>query len=281
MRRKYNLRSEQFHHQHADRHAVDDQHSQVFHTGHSNRPILYREREFDIHADRTNTAAAHLSTYSLVVNGQTYTLSPQAGNSATSSNNSFTGTVGATTATVFLNENKPNASIANIQLKTGGQTQELFGIVGNATPTSTLTSLASATYSGIGEISVDRAGAGTVFDDAPNSTATINVNFGAGTLTGSFNVTDATGDASGIDIAGTTTLPVTGTVSGNTFSANVDHSNLVGITTGLTSISTSNPVEGGFFGPNAENAVGVGLNLGQSSVANDVVIYTRIQADKQ
>ena len=228
---------------------------------------------------RTNTAAAHLSTYSLVIGGVTYNLAPQAGNSSTSTNNSFVGTVGATTATVFLNENKPNASIANIQLKTSGASEELFGIVGNATPTSALTSTAS--YAGIGEISVDRAGASPTFDDAPASTVNMSVDFGAGSLSGTFNVSDAAGDAGGIDIAGSTTLPFTGTVSGNTFSANVDYTNLVGITTNLNSVTAANPVEGGFYGPNGENAVGVGLSLGQSSVANDVVIYTRIQADKQ
>jgi len=228
---------------------------------------------------RTNTAAAHLSTYRLVINGVTYNLTPQTGNSATSTNNSFVGTTGSTNAAVFLNENKPNGSIANIQLKTGGATNELFGIVGNATPVSALTSTAS--YSGIGEISVDRAGANPVFDDAPSSTVTMNVDFGASNLTGTFNVTDATGDAGGIDIAGSTTLPFTGTVSGNTFTANVNYANLVGITTGLNSVGTVNPIEGGFYGPNGENALGVGLSLGQSSVANDVVIYTRIQADKQ
>jgi len=228
---------------------------------------------------RTNTAAAHLSTYTLVINGVTYNLTPQVGNSATSTNNSFVGSVGGTNASVFLNENKPNGSIANIQLTAGGGSNEFFGIVGNATPVSALP--ATATYSGIGEISVDRAGAGSVFDDAPSSTVTMNVNFGTNSLTGSFNVTDATGDASGIDIAGSASLPFTGTVSGNTFSATVDYTNLVGITNGLNSLGTINPIDGGFYGPNAENALGVGLSLGQSSVANDVVIYTRIQADKQ
>jgi hypothetical protein len=139
----------------------------------------------------------------------------------------------------------------------------------------------TASYAGIGEISVDRAGVSPTFDDAPASTVNMSVDFGAGTLSGTFNVSDAAGDAGGIDIAGSTTLPFTGTVSGNTFSANVDYTNLVGITTNLNSVTAANPVEGGFYGPNGENAVGVGLSLGQSSVANDVVIYTRIQADKQ
>lgn len=228
---------------------------------------------------RTNQQAAHLATYDLVVNGVTYQLTPASGNSATSSNNSFVGSNGSTSVSLFLNENTANASIANAQLTTGSTKDELFGIVGNATPAGTLASISSATYSGVGEISIDKANG--QFDDAPSSTATMNVDFSGGTLIGSFSVSDPAGENGGaFDIAGSTTLPMTGTVSGNTFTGTVDYTNLVGITNGLTSV-TAQPVEGGFFGPNAENAVGVGLSLGQSSVANDVIVYTRIQANKQ
>ncbi len=227
---------------------------------------------------RTNQQAAHLATYDLVVNGVTYNLSPASSNSATSTTNSFVGSNGGTSVSLFLNENTANASIANAQLTTGSTKDELFGIVGNATSTSTLASIANATYSGIGEISIDKTNG--QFDDAPG-TSSMSVDFTGGTLTGSFSVSDAAGDNGGaLDVAGSATLPMTGTVSGNTFSATVDYTNLIAVTNGVSSI-TGQPVIGGFYGPNAENAVGVGLSLGQSSVANDVIVYTRIQATKQ
>jgi len=194
-----------------------------------------------------------------------------------SPNNSFTDTIGGTTATLFLNENTPNASIANIRLKTGSNTEELFGIVGSLTPVATLTSLASASYSGLGEISIDRANG--LFDDAPNSVATLSANFTSGSLNGSIAVADnTTGDNGGaFDIVGGT-VGLSGTISGNSFTLTPDYSGMT--VSGVTNINAQ-PINGGFYGTNAENAVGVGLSLGQSNVANDVVIYTRIQANKQ
>ena len=224
----------------------------------------------------SSNTTADQTTWQLTVGGTTYDLSPAPNNSPTSSSNSFIGSAGGTTATMFLNENSANASIVNAQLVTGGSSEEYFGIIGDATPTGTLAGIGSATYSGVGEISIDKAGG--AFDDAPATTVSLNVDFGAGTLNGGFNVTDGA-EGGSVDINGTTTLPVTGTVSGNSFSATVDYTNLVGITTGMNSINSPQAVEGGFYGPNAENAVGVGLSIGQSTGANDdLLIYTRIQA---
>lgn len=228
---------------------------------------------------RTNSAPIHQATFDLVINGTTYKMTPASNNSATSQTNSYVGTSGGTTASVFLNENTTNASIANIQLDTGPQSNQFFGIVGTATPAANLPTTAS--YSGGGEISVDKAGPNPIFDDAPNSTVSFTADFTGGTIIGQFNVQDGSGENSGsFDIAGSATLPLSGTITGNTFTANVDYTNLIAITNGLNSVNAQ-AVEGGFYGANAENAVGVGLSVGTSSAANDVVVYTRIQANKQ
>jgi len=225
---------------------------------------------------RTNSNAEHLSTYDLTINGVTYNLSPAPGNSSTSSNNSFFDTKNGTTATVFLNENLPNASIANVQLSNSGASEQLLGIVGDRTPAATLTTIANATYTGIGEVSIDRANG--LFDDAPNSVANLTANFTGGTLNGSINVIDnATGENGGaFDIVGGS-IGLSGTISGNGFTLTPDFSSMN--VNGVTNISAQS-IDGGFYGTDAENAVGVGLSLGQSAVANDVVIYTRIQATK-
>ncbi len=226
----------------------------------------------------SNTTADQTS-WQLTVGGTTYNLSPAPTNSATSSSNSFIGSAGGTSVEMFLNENSANASIVNAQLASGGTSDEYFGIIGETTPAGTLATIGSAAYSGVGEISIDKAGG--AFDDAPATTVTLNVDFNQAILSGAFNVSDAS-EGGSVDIVGSTTLPMTGTVSGNTFSATVDYSNLIGITTGMTSINSPQAVEGGFFGPNAENAVGVGLSVAQSpGGADDLLIYTRIQADRQ
>ncbi len=242
----------------------------------SNGPFTLASGSSSFTLQRTNQSTAHQSTYNLTVNGVTYNLTPTPGNSATSTNNSFKGTVGGTTATLFLNENRANASIANVQLGTGGASEQLFGIVGSATPTATLTSLANATYTGIGEVSIDRSNG--AFDDAPSSVANLSANFTNGTMSGSINVADdSTNDNGGaFDITGGT-VGLSGTISGNSFTLTPDYSGMT--VTGVTNI-VAQPIEGGFYGTNAENAVGVGLSLGQSSVANDVVIYTRVQTTK-
>ncbi len=103
----------------------------------------------------------------------------------------------------------------------------------------------------------------------------------SGTLDGQFNVTDVAGDGTDIvDIAGSAILPLTGTIQGSTFSADVDYSNLTGITTGVTFLKPGT-ITGGFYGANADEAVGVGVSLGRSLQPNDVLVYTRIQATQQ
>lgn len=226
---------------------------------------------------RTNSAPSEQATYDLTINGTTYNLVPKASNRAGSDMNSYVATVGGSSVSLFLNENSLNAGIANTQITTGNSLAQYLSIVG--TPTDAASLPASATYTGNGEISLDTGAID--FDDAPNTTVTFDADFTTGTLNGQFDVTDVAGDGTaGVDIAGSAVLPMTGTIQGSTFSADVDYTNLIGITSGLAFVKPR-PVTGGFFGPNADEAVGVGVTLGRSVNPNDVLIYTRIQATKQ
>ena len=226
---------------------------------------------------QTNTARTHKATFDLTVNGKTYNLRPSATNTLGGAMNSHSGTVGGETVTLFLNEDVAYGRIANTQITDASGTTEYFGVLGPLTDPANLPS--SATYSGLGEISVDKAGG--AFDDAPNSTVTMNADFAAGTLSGQFDLSDPAGDNGGnFDIAGSATLDFTGTITGSQFSADVDYTNLIGITQGLNSL-TAEPVTGGFFGSNGFSAVGSGVSVGSSTGTNDAIVYTRIQATKQ
>ena len=215
--------------------------------------------------------------YKLTVNGVTYTLLPNKNNSPKGKKNSFDGVVGGNAVSLFLNNNATHATIANPQLKTASGVQQFFGIFGTPTEIANLPN--SAKYVGIGEISIDDAGSG--FDDAPGSVVTLNANFSKQTIAGKIDVTDVGGDSSAslFDINGTTLVPLTGTISGNSFEVVPDYTGLAAIT-GLNSV-TNQPIGGGFYGPNGENAVAVGVSSAEATAPGDVLIYTRIQADAQ
>ncbi len=228
---------------------------------------------------QTNQATrSHWATYDLTVNGVTYNLAPAPGNSFGNPNNFHTASNGGEQVSVFLNEDLAGATIVNTQVTdASGATTQYFAVLGTLTDAASLP--ASASYSGIGEISIDNAKG--AFDDAPATTVTMDVDFSAGTLSGQFDVSDPAGENGGnFDISGTAVLPVTGTVTGAEFVANVDYSGLASITSGVSSISAQ-PVTGGFFGAAADEAVGVGLSTGSSGATDDVMVYTRIQATKQ
>jgi len=228
---------------------------------------------------KTNGAAlTRRATYDLTVNGVTYDLRPDAKNSATNTMNFHTASQGGDTVSLFLNEDVPNGTIINTQITdASGATTQFFGVIGALTDTAELP--ATASYSGLGEISVDKAGG--AFDDAPNTTVSFDADFTAGTLSGQFDVTDTAGDNNGnFDIAGSTTLALTGTITGSEFTADVDYTNLIGITNGLNSVNAQ-PISGGFFGTAGINAVGAGLSVGSSTGTDDAVVYTRIQATQQ
>ena len=215
--------------------------------------------------------------YKLTVNGVTYTLLPNPNNSPTGKKNSFDGVVGGNAVSLFLNNNAAHATIANPQIQTSNGLQQFFGIFGTPTEIANLPN--SAKYVGIGEISIDDSSNG--FDDAPGSVVTLNANFSRQTISGKIDVTDVAGDSTGgvFDIDGTTLVPLTGTISGNSFEVIPDYTGLAAIT-GLQSV-TNQPIGGGFYGPNGENAVAVGLSSAQAVTPGDVLIYTRIQADAQ
>ena len=226
---------------------------------------------------QTNTARTFKATYDLTVNGVTYNLRPSPTNTLTGSMNSHVATVGGEQVSLFLNDDVAYGKIANTQITDASGTTQFFGVIGPLTDPANLP--ATASYAGIGEISVDKAGG--AFDDAPASTVTLDADFTAGTLTGQFNVMDPAGDNGGnFDIAGSTTLDLTGTISGSQFTADVDYTNLLAITQGLNAI-TPEPVTGGFFGTAGFSAVGSGLSVGSSTGTNDAIVYTRIQATKQ
>lgn len=225
---------------------------------------------------RTNSAASDQATYDLTIKGVTYNLTPKTGNRPGFGGNAFTAVNGGTKVSLFLNENAINATIANTQIKDSSGVKEYFSIVGTPALAANLPS--SALYKGNGEISIDT---GTTFDDAPNTTVTLNADFVAGTLSGQFDVIDEAGDGTGpIDIDGAATLLLSGTIQGNTFAADVDYTELQEITSGLNFVRPST-LNGGFFGPAGEEAVGIGINVGKSTNPNDVLIYTRIQATQQ
>jgi len=192
------------------------------------------------------------------------------------------GSTGGTTAPSFaigdalpFAQNPSTLAYANTQIDKATRSQQFFSIVGTPTDTANLPT-AMATYSGNGEISID-TGKGA-FDDAPATTVTFDADFSAGTLNGQFDVTDPAGDGSGpVDIAGSAILPMTGTIQGNTFTADVDYSELVNISNGLALVKPGS-INGGFFGAAGEEAVGIGINMGKALSPNDSVIYTRIQA---
>lgn len=226
---------------------------------------------------RSNNAPSELATYDLTINGVTYNLAPKDTNRPGLSTNSFVASVGGAEVSMFLNEGALNAGIASTKIVSGNSIDSYVSIVG--TPTDSTNLPAMATYSGNGEISLDTGAID--YDDAPDTTVTLNADFASGTLNGQFNVSDAAGDGTGlVDIAGSAVLPVTGTIQGSTFSADVDYKNLVGITSGLGFVKPG-AITGGFYGPNADEAVGVGVTLGRSAQPNDVMVYTRIQASKQ
>ncbi len=233
---------------------------------------------------RTDTTGAdHTATYEVTIKGVTYVLTPDAANSANNPSNFFTTTGTGKQVSLFLDNKATHASILNTRETFGSGTKQYFSILGTLTDVASLP--ATAVYQGNGEISIDVAGGG--FDDAPNSTVTLNADFAAGAITGQFDVSDPVGGGpnnanptANLDINGSAVLPFTGTISGNSFTANVDYTNLVGITNGLNSVSAQ-PVTGGFYGPAGEEAVGTGLSLGSGTVANNTLIYTRIQATKQ
>ena len=226
----------------------------------------------------SNAANAPLSArqYRLTVGSNTYDLTgyDNATKAYTSSN-----------ASLFLNENSANASIINAQLNSGN-TQH-FGVVGSLTPVANLP--ATASYTGdstagngtVGEISIDVAGGS---DDTSNSRVTLNANFTNSTIGGDFSFSDPSGDGkAGVEINAPTavTVPINGTINGNTFSANVDLTNLANVTTvnGNPVTLGNTTLDGGFYGPNAENAAAVGLSAGSTGGAtNNIVVYTRVIA---
>ena len=229
----------------------------------------------DVARTDSGTNTPDQATYDVTINGVTYNLTPNALNKPNGANNSFEATNGSTLVTLFLNENAVNATIANTQIDKATRSQQFFSIVGTPTDTANLPT-AMATYSGNGEISID-TGKGA-FDDAPATTVTFDADFSAGTLNGQFDVSDPAGDGSGpVDIAGSAILPMTGTIQGNTFTADVDYSELVNISNGLALVKPGS-INGGFFGAAGEEAVGIGINMGKALSPNDSVIYTRIQA---
>ena len=225
-----------------------------------------------------STKGSETARYDLTVNGVTYTLVGDPGNMRGDPNNFHSGSAGGNQVTLFQDEAAQNAKIINPQVTdANGMTTEFFGILGTLSDTATLPT--SATYAGRGEITIDSAKG--IFDDAPASTVTMDVDFASGTLTGQFDVTDGPGENSGnFDINGTAVLPMTGTVTGAEFSADVDYSGLVAITNGLNAVDAQ-PVQGGFFGTGGAEAVGIGLSQGDAFGSGDAVVYTRVQATKQ
>lgn len=236
----------------------------------------------------SNPPNASLSqrTYKLIVGGTTYNLGSYDASTKSYSNNN--------NVQLFLNENSANASIINPQITNGGNTKQYFGVVGDLTPVANLPT-STATYTGnslanngtVGEISIDNDSLGS--DDTTSSVVTLNVNFGAAAgsqVTGQFVISDsATDGRGGVEIAATSpvTVPISnGTITGNTFSAEVDLTNLANVTTNsgnAISLSTNAPLDGGFYGPNAENAAGVGLSIGSTAgSSNDILVYTRVIA---